>query len=71
MRDSLYSSRDTFRVRRTKRRLPMRRSFRLCADPHATLKCNCVSQVMVSLSTLASTAVVLIQVVPAILSGLQ
>ena len=50
----------------------MRRSFRLCADPRATLKCNCVSQVMViNSSTLASTAVVLIQVVPAILSRLQ
>ncbi len=49
----------------------MRRSFRLCADPRATLKCNCVSQVMVRISTLASTAVVLIQVVPAILSRLQ
>jgi hypothetical protein len=49
----------------------MRSSFRLFADPQATLKRNCVTQVMISLSTLASTAVVLIQVVPAILSRLQ
>jgi hypothetical protein len=46
-------------------------SFRLFADPQATLKRNCVSQVMVSLSALASTAVLLIRVVPAMLNGLQ
>jgi hypothetical protein len=49
----------------------MRSSFRLFADPHAMLKRNCVSQVMISLSALASTAIVLIQVVPTLLSGLQ
>jgi hypothetical protein len=49
----------------------MRSSFRMFADPQATLKRNCVSQVMVSLSTLASTAALLIQVVPTMLSGLQ
>ena len=61
----------TFRGYRTTRRLPMRSSFRLSADPQAALKRNCVSQVMISLSTLASTAVLLIQVVPAMLNGLQ
>jgi hypothetical protein len=60
-----------FRLRRTLRRLPMKSSFRLFADPHAMLRRNCVSQVMISLSALASTAIVLIQVVPTILSRLQ
>jgi hypothetical protein len=46
-------------------------SFRVFADPQATLKRNCVSKVVVSLSALASTAVLLIQVVPAMLSRLQ
>jgi hypothetical protein len=49
----------------------MRSSFRLSADPQATLRCNCMSQVMISLSALASTAVLLIQVVPTIWNGLQ
>lgn len=61
----------TFQVRCTIRRLPMRRSFRVFADPQATLKRNCVTQVMVSLAALASTTVLLIQVVPTMLSGLQ
>jgi hypothetical protein len=47
----------TFRLRRNLRRLPMKSSFRLFADPHAMLKRNCVSQVMISLSALASTAI--------------
>ena len=46
-------------------------SFRVFADPQATLKRNCVTQVMVSLSALASTIVLLMQVVPTMLSGLQ
>jgi hypothetical protein len=49
----------------------MRRSFRVFADPQATLKRNCVTQVMVSLSALASTTVLLMQVVPTMSSGLQ
>jgi hypothetical protein len=49
----------------------MRCSFRVFADPQATLKRNCVTQVMVSLSALASTIVLLMQVVPTMLSGLQ
>jgi hypothetical protein len=49
----------------------MRRSFRVFADSQATLKRNCVTQVMVSLAALASTTVLLIQVVPTMLSGLQ
>ena len=49
----------------------MRRSFRVFADPQATLKRNCVTQVMVSFSALASTTVLLMQVVPTMLSGLQ
>ena len=49
----------------------MRSSFRLSADPQATLRRNCMSQVVISLSALASTAVLLIQVVPTILNGLQ
>jgi hypothetical protein len=49
----------------------MRSSFRLFADPHAMLKRNCVSQVLISLSALASTAIILIQVMPTILSTLQ
>jgi hypothetical protein len=46
-------------------------SFRVFADRQATLRRNFVSQLMVSLSALASTAVLLIQVVPAMLNGLQ
>jgi hypothetical protein len=49
----------------------MKSSFRLFADPQATLKRTCVTQVMISLSALASTAVLLMQVVPTILNGLQ
>jgi hypothetical protein len=49
----------------------MRRSFRVFADPQSTLKRNCVTQMMVSLSALASTTVLLMQVVPTMLSGLQ
>lgn len=49
----------------------MKSSFRLLADPQATLRHNCMSQVVVSLSALASTAVLLIQVVPTMLNGLQ
>ena len=47
----------------------MRSSFRIVADPQATLKRNCITQMMVSLSTLASTAVLLMQVVPTMLRG--
>lgn len=49
----------------------MRSSFRLFADPQTVLKRNCVAQVVIGLSTLASTAVLLVQVVPAMLNGLQ
>jgi hypothetical protein len=62
---------ETFRVHRTTRRLPVRSSFRLFADPQTVLKRNCVAQVVIGLSTLASTAVLLVQVVPAMLNGLQ
>jgi hypothetical protein len=47
---------------------PMRSSFRLFADPQAVLKRNCLSQLIVSLSALASTALLLIEVVPTILA---
>jgi hypothetical protein len=49
----------------------MRSSFRVFADPQATLKRNCITQMMISLSALASTVVLLIQVVPTMLNGLQ
>jgi hypothetical protein len=49
----------------------MRGSFRMLADPQAALKRNCATQVMVSLSALASTTVLLMQLVPTMLTGLQ
>jgi hypothetical protein len=49
----------------------MRSSFKVFAGPQATLKRNCVSQLVISLSTLASIAALLIQVVPTMLSRLQ
>jgi hypothetical protein len=49
----------------------MKSWFRLLADPPATLRRNCMSQVVISLSALASTAILLIQVAPTILNGLQ
>ncbi|SDS51415.1 hypothetical protein [Bradyrhizobium canariense] len=47
----------------------MGNSFGLFADPLATLKRNCVTQAIVSVSALASTAVRLMQVVPTMLNG--
>jgi hypothetical protein len=49
----------------------MRSSFQVFARPQATLKRNCVSQLMVGLSTLGSITALLMQVVPTILNGLQ
>jgi hypothetical protein len=45
--------------------------FQVFACPQATLKRNCVSQLVVSLSTLGSIMALLIQVVPAMLNRLQ
>jgi hypothetical protein len=49
----------------------MGRSFEVFIDPAATLKRNCMSLMIVSLSALASTAVLLMQVVPTMLQGLN
>lgn len=49
----------------------MRSHFQVFAGPQATLKRNCVSQLVVSLSTLGSIAVLLTQVVPTMLNGLR
>jgi hypothetical protein len=49
----------------------MGRSFEIFTDPVATLRRNCMSQVIVGVSALASTAVLLMQVVPTMLNGLQ
>lgn len=46
-------------------------SFRVFAGPKETLKRNCVSQLVISLSTLASIAALLMQVVPTVLNGPQ
>jgi hypothetical protein len=46
-------------------------SFRISADPKATLKRNCITQVIVSLSALASIAFLLVRVVPTVLNGVQ
>jgi hypothetical protein len=46
-------------------------SFEVFADPQGTLKRTCMSQVIVSVSALASTAVLLMQVVPTMLGGLH
>jgi hypothetical protein len=49
----------------------MRSYFQVFAGPHATLKRNCISLLVVSLSTLGSIAILLMQVVPTILYGSQ
>ncbi len=49
----------------------MRSYFQVFAGPQTTLKRNCVSQLVVSLSALGSIAVLLIQVVPTMLHGSQ
>jgi len=49
----------------------MRSPFQVFAGPHATLKRNCVSQLVISLSTLASIAAILLQMVPTVLDRLQ
>jgi len=49
----------------------MGNSFEIFADPQAALRRICVTQVIVSLSALASTTVLLMQVLPAILNGAQ
>jgi len=41
------------------------------ADPQAALSRICVTQVIVSLSALASTAVLLMQVLPTMLGGMN
>jgi hypothetical protein len=46
-------------------------SFQVFAGPQATLKRNCVSQLMINLSTLGSITALLIQVVPTMLNRLQ
>ena len=46
-------------------------SFEIFTDPQGVLKRICMTQVIVSLSTLASTAVLLMQVVPTMLQGLN
>ena len=46
----------------------MRNSFCLFTDPQAVLKRNCLSQLIVSFSALASTALLLVQLVPTILA---
>jgi hypothetical protein len=47
----------------------MKSSFCLFTDPQAVIKRNCLSQLIVSLSALASTAVLLTQLVPTMLAG--
>ena len=47
----------------------MSSSFCLFTDPQAVIKRNCLSQLIVSLSALASTAFLLTRLVPTILAG--
>jgi hypothetical protein len=47
----------------------MRSSFCLFTDPQAVIKRNCLSQLIVSLSALASTAILLSRLVPTMLAG--
>jgi hypothetical protein len=47
----------------------MRSPFCLFTDPQAEIKRNCLSQLIVSLSALASTAILLAQLVPTMLAG--
>jgi hypothetical protein len=49
----------------------MGRSFEVFTDPVASLRRNCMSLVIVSVSALGSTAVLLMQVVPTMLNGFQ
>ncbi len=49
----------------------MPNSFDAMVDPEATLKRNCLVQVIVSLSALASTAVLLVEALPPLLNGVQ
>lgn len=44
-------------------------SFCLFTDPQAVIKRNCLSQLIVSLSALASTAILLYCLVPTMLAG--
>ena len=46
-------------------------SFEIFADPQGGLRRICLTQMIVSLSALASTAVLLMQVVPTMLQGLN
>jgi hypothetical protein len=48
----------------------MRNSFNAMTGGEAALKRNCVAQIIVSLSALASTAVLLAQELPQLLNGL-
>jgi hypothetical protein len=47
----------------------MRSPFCLFTDPQAVIERNCLSQLIVSLSALASTAILLTQLVPTMLAG--
>jgi hypothetical protein len=47
----------------------MRSPFCPFTDPQAAIKRNCLSQLIVSLSALASTAILLAQLVPTMLAG--
>ena len=47
----------------------MKSSFCLFANSQAAIACNCLSQLIVSLSALASTAILLYCLVPTMLAG--
>jgi hypothetical protein len=57
------------RGRCIRRSQPMPNSFNAMTDGEAALKRNCVAQIIVSLSALASTAVLLAQELPQLLNG--
>jgi hypothetical protein len=49
--------------------LPVGSPFKVFAGPEVTLKRNCISQLVISLSTLASIALLLTQVLPTVLAA--
>jgi hypothetical protein len=66
-RDSFYKSRKVCALNHMEG--PMRSSFCLFTDPQAAIARNCLSQLIVSLSALASTAILLTQLLPTMLAG--
>ena len=68
VRDSAYG-RTTLSLRCSEASNPMPNSYDAMNPTEATLRQTCLSQVVVGLSALASTAVLLVQVLPPLMHG--